>query len=733
MRHFLKFNFILNGILFCSFQSQAQSQPSGIYEEILVTGGKGAIETLPGSATFLDKETIKQFDSTDLNALLAQVPGVYIRQEDGFGLRPNIGLRGTSSDRSSKLTMMEDGILIGPAPYSAPAAYYVPNVNRMSAVEVFKGPSAIAYGPHTVGGAINFVTKAIPDESGGELGVSTGSHGYQKYTGYYGRRFDQIGFDLDLLHYGADGFKELDGGGNTGFERNDANLKLQWQSDPKASVSQALQIKAGYADEDSNETYLGLTDEDFAENPNRRYASSQLDRFVSEHSQVHVLYSLDFKNDWKLTARAYQNNYQRSWNKFDGFPGANTENASDVLNQNSINLADELQLLRGDRNSNLIAASADEDAERIDVTDNDRKFQSSGIQLHLNYQTAYGEWSHFLESGLRVHNDWVERDHLQRRYLMIDRTLVFDSIGEQKALNKGEVDALSWFIQDRIEIRRLTLTLGMRLESIDSTFVERKSGVAVEQSHSQNEWMPGVGAYYQLNEQWGFLLGINKGFSPKAASAGEEVKSEESTNYEYGFRFKTEHWNGEIIGFYSNYQDLLGRCRASEDCYGEEFNAGNVETVGVEASSQYSYRFSNGWEIPLSLTYTYTDAKFKSSFESDFSQWGHISKGDELPYVPKHQGALQTGLRSEVWSFAIALKYVGVMKEASGSGVPLSGEETESLTTLDTSFEYYFQENVNLQLIVENITDEQLIVSRRPFGARPNAPRTLKAGITYRF
>jgi Fe(3+) dicitrate transport protein len=95
-------------------------------EEVIVSGGKEGARTMSGSAYVLDKADLEQFDFSDLNKVLSTIPGVYIRQEDGFGLRPNIGLRGVTSERSQKITLMEDGILITPAPYSAPAATTCP-------------------------------------------------------------------------------------------------------------------------------------------------------------------------------------------------------------------------------------------------------------------------------------------------------------------------------------------------------------------------------------------------------------------------------------------------------------------------------------------------------------------------------------------------------------------------------------------------------------------------------
>ena len=303
-------------------QQTPQAMDSVRLNEVVISakkifGSKFEARNRTGSSYYISPEEIKKFNYTDVNRTLRSVPGVNVYEEDGFGLRPNISLRGTSPERSAKITLMEDGVLIAPAPYSAPSAYYFPTIARMQAVEILKGSSQIQYGPYTTGGAINMLSTEVPDTFSAVLNSSYGSFQSGRVHALLGDSKKNFGYAIEYLNYNSNGFKELDNGADTGFDKNDLMAKFRVNTNPEAKVGHEFELKFQYSDETSNETYLGLAQQDFEDTPFRRYAGSQIDEMNTEHMQFMGTHTLKFSDYFVITTTGYYNDFSRNWYKLD--------------------------------------------------------------------------------------------------------------------------------------------------------------------------------------------------------------------------------------------------------------------------------------------------------------------------------------------------------------------------------------------------------------------------------
>ena len=442
----------------------------------------------------------------------------------------------------------------------------------MENIEVLKGPSAISQGPHTVAGAINFVTKPL-EETSNQIDVSFGSDEYYKVQGLLSGVEERTAWQLDLNSFGSAGFKDLDSGGDTGFVRSEANLKIQHDFDSERE--QRIVFKLGWADEDADETYLGLTDADFALEPTRRYRASQLANFDTDHITMHLNHGVRFSEKLSLNTKVYWHEFNRAWKKLDGF--IDGPPLQRVLTSPNL-FTNEYLLLKGDRDSDR------SDKDTLDVTTNDRSFNSMGVQVTAKYELSTGSIDHQIAAGFRYHYDEVDRDHRQEGYFMVSGLMVSDEQNRgSKVQNHAETDAYSLFLSDQISFGQFTMTLGVRHEEIEGEKINLQTNLETE--NDQSKTTGGLGFSWQVSNDFNVIAGVYDGFSP--AAPGSNAEPEETTNFEYGIRYRGDYGDLDLIGFFSDYENLLGRCRVSDPppCVpGAEYNGGAVEVAGAEIS-----------------------------------------------------------------------------------------------------------------------------------------------------
>ena len=670
----------------------------------------------------VSKSELDQFRYTDIHRIVGRIPGVYISEEDGLGLRPNIGVRGTGSLRMEKLNVMEDGVLIAPAPYASPAAYYSPTAGRMESIEVRKGSTQIKHGPFTTGGSLNYISTPIPSSKHNSVSLDLGSFGKTLLQVRSGDVLGNFAYLIELYSDKTDGFKELDGGGDTGYSKTDFLTKLRYSF----SESHALEFKYSMTDEISDETYLGLTDSDFSDNPLRRYRATALDEMDADHSQITLSYAAKLNDNMSLAIVGYSNDFARNWYKLNKVNGMSlssiTKTTADGWN--------DFYLLMDAQNS------AD-DAYRIKA--NNREYYSSGIQAVFNVNAG----GHDIQAGLRVHSDEMDRFQWEDRYGMQNGKLVMTTQAtkgsDSNRIDSAEATAL--FVEDRFTTGAMTVTAGARYEEITvmrddwgKTDPDR-SETPSKREHTMDVIVPGVGVEYAINEFQTVSLGVHKGFAPPGPGTSgvtdKAVDPETSMNTEIGFKSNKGLNSLEFTLFMNSYDNLLGADTAASGGGSDElFNGGAVDISGFELYLRRILVDNGRIQMPLELSWTNTNSEFQESFDGF---WGDVSKGDELPYLPDTMVSINLGLNVDKISANMTMKKTSEMRSVAGSGSISGSNATDAITIIDLGMRYALQDNVTLSVGINNFMDSDGIAARRPYGARPTMPRSFNLGVDYTF
>ncbi|MFC6981619.1 TonB-dependent receptor family protein [Microbulbifer taiwanensis] len=577
------------------------------------------------------------------------------------------------------------------------------------------------YGPFTVGGAVNMLSTPIPQAAEGMVQLEAGQFGENRLHSYYGASTENTGWLLETHQQRADGFRDIDRADSADIAKEDYLLKGRINSAADATYRQQLDIKLQYSEEESGMSYLGLTDADFDRDPNRRYGISAEDEMQNRHSTVQLNHSIQLSDSFTLNTQAYYNKFKRDWFKASEGDLIAAANGGDTFAQA------------------VLDGEADYD---FGIKHNNRQYEARGLQVSGDWQLATGGVSHELTVGLRSHWDEVDRYQPTENYQQIDGQLSFVDKSLPNASNNrvGEANATSFFIYDDIQLsEQLTLTATLRYEDVELSeqrYDDPERTIKGAKAENQvDEWLPGLGLVYDVSETWSLLAGVHRGFAPPGAGSQDGFGPELSTNYEWGARFNGGNLFGEVIAFFSDYENAVQNCSVAVPCdNGADsgtFQLGEAEIKGLEASFGTEWALTNGWNMPLRASYTYTDAE-----TTEDSDDGDKLAGDNFAYLPENVFALSASLDSgAAWRVNLTAAYQDEMcvnTECNRGGTDRF-DYTESLWVWDAAAHYDFSQDLSAYLKVDNLFDEQVIVNRGPDGARANRPRTATLGMKFVF
>jgi len=680
-----------------------------------------SLRRLASTVNILTKEELFKSHVFNVNEALRKVPGVHVRDEEGFGMRPNIGIRGMNPTRSTKTLLLEDGIPLSYAPYGDNASYYHPPIERFASIEVLKGPEQIKFGPQTISGTINYLTPNPPQKPGGSLSFTGGNRGF--YDGHfnYGGKWGDFGGLVDITHKESEGARD-----NTHSDINDFNIKGVYDIDSRNAIT----LRGNYFQEHSMVTYSGITEAELR-NFGIRYNPFKNDTFETDRWGTSLTHQHLFNNDVSLITNVYWSHFHRDWWR-------QTSTTTDTQGNTPCAVAIRDARLRGEA-INVDGCNVMEG--RL------RDYYSYGVEprLHVNHRTL--GINNELDMGFRAH--FEEQFRNQTNIRPTATTFVEE--------NQRDTSAYSGFAQNKFILGDFSLTPGVRIEHMDFGRLNELNGRGGQTTVT--EILPAFGGAYSPNEQFTAFFGFHGGFAPPRVEDAidnfgtmVDVGPEKSRNYEVGIRsrpYTGARLEGTLFRADFQQQNAVGSIAGGAT----PLAAGAALYEGAEFLGRQDFGplFDSDHNVYFQAAYTWVaTADMTSAFRclattgcgaaaaQDLDRGRFI--GNRMPYSPEHLLTSTIGY-SHVSGFDIHLETVYVGKQFSDFAntveIPVNGNgqigQIDDYVVLNLATTYHAKPiNTDFFVALKNLLDETYIVDRTR-GILPGAPRLVQAGFKVNF
>jgi Fe(3+) dicitrate transport protein len=610
--------------------------------------------------------------------------------------------------------LLEDGLPLTYGPYGDNATYSHPPFRRFERIEVLKGASQIRFGPHTVGGVVNYISPDAPEDFGGSLFVAAGDLGYRELATSLGG--EVLGFRL-LAHASGthfDGVRD-----NHDLEFVDYSLRAERTLAP----GHELVMRAAVNRENSQVSYSGLTEAEFAADPFGNPFPN--DRFDTQRYTAALTHGWDISPTLSLTTAAYSLYFNRDWWRQSSNSGQRPNDASDPLCGGM---------------ANLLTTCGNEG--RL------REYNQYGVESRLNWVTQAFGADVDLETGLRWHSERQSRLQVNAD-TPTGRTPGVSVNGGTPESNLRYAEAISGFVLADFDFGRFSITPGVRVESIEYERVNRLTGARGQTDLT--EVIPGLGATFALRDDLVVYGGVHRGFSPPrvedvVSNTGGTVDldAERSLNWELGLRGAVAPGlDIDVALFRMDFDNQIVPASVAGGVGATLTSAGETRHSGAEASARLSLRDLGVMEtddiyVRSAVTYV-AEAEFAGARFSNISGFGGVSvSGNRLPYAPEWIVSAALGYARGEWlNLEAEVQHTGEMFTDDLNTVAPIANGQRGLIDEATIF------NVALNVrpgggdtaffvTVKNATDELYIVDRAR-GILPGAPRLWQAGVNWAF
>ena len=699
--------------------------------------------------TNLSAKKIQDTSISTIEDVTRYVPGVQVNDsgnrfsDNGFNIR---GLEGDS------VAVTVDGLSTGEtlAP-SAFSAYGMYDSNRgqveiehVRAIEITKGPSAVANGEAALAGSVAYITNDAVDF----LKESGDTSNFLARTGYDSRSEEGM-LNITL-----------------------ANRTGSLESLLQATLRDSKEIQAHEDGLDISGPARGAAD------PLDRQAMSILGKLsleVADGQRVGLAYErTDREADGRPLSRNSTLTYPTSYNNFSN---------SDENNKERVEISYEWTGAENMLFDNLSAAINDQQVFTSGVTtfefvsrgnailrQEDRSTEQDFTTVNVNLEKAIqqGETSHNVTYGVRWEIREIYNEQWDRRWGDLDQSggyLTGYPISDPAWVPETERETFSVYIRDDIALSdRLTVTAGIRFDSteyspkLDATFVDSSDESVLDSDFSSVvggiqatfEFMPGhsiLASYsqgYKAPTFQDLYLATNGSetitdtvtgveFQDLDTVANSDLEAEEAESFEIGYKLESDRASLTVTAYWTDYDNLIRNLdvfRAyspnvnSEACvfnfatrmsvcspailtqdeYRQPQNAGAVEVNGVELDAVYAWTDN----LYTSFTFATIDGEYKDSLG------GSHNDGDELETASPDSATLGIGYQADSDRWGVVLHTVWFDEVSDSQDLSFTSlnnasgpaSEPDSYVVFDLTAFYEITENFSVNGAVYNLTDE---------------------------
>ncbi|MEP4889598.1 MAG: TonB-dependent receptor [Aliiglaciecola sp.] len=711
---------ILTSFLVTSNVTYAEDNSAREIEKLTVNGIlPNRLEAVGGSFDILDEAYLQARRPLSVNEQLRTLPGVMVVADGSMSFDLNIGIRGQNPRRSAKAMIMEDGMPLQLAPYTDPVNHYATPSSSLSRVEVVKGAGQILYGPQTLAGAVNFITKPVT-RSGEIEGSLTSRFGNQNFRGLHGNigyGNEKGGIMFDVSQNKGDGI----------FNDSDYDIKdYRFKGEYNITDRQVLGLKVVHTKDRRNQTENYLTRDEYAADP-YSHPTAELDKWQQDRDVVQLTHKFALNDSFTLSSQAYYTDIFRN-----GLRGTNSGREVDGVWESRLRNCDAV----GDTNGDGNVTTSDIGDTDIDVCGGrhaPRQYYTWGLESRADFTHSLFNLENDAIVGMRFHKEEV---HRQQVYA----TTTAQRLDYQLALVEGEdlegerYDgyALSYYAQNTTYMDNWSVTAGFRYEDVRTRNTDDLSADSVSDDYTK--FLPSLSVAWNGIDNTTIFAGVHKGISPSRAdrdlaASGTRAVPEESTLYEFGMRsqyLKGINLSGAI--FHNDIKNTIVDNGATFD------NSGKSEQQGIELAGRINFGDMNESTNNLYLSGAYTNlwtAEYVKASDPE-------NDGNRMQYAPKQLMNLDLGYEHHLGIDArIGVQYVGEQFVDDENTLVESGNGIEgvipSYTVWNATVNYYIPDTrVTLFASVENLFDKTYLVSRNE-GKLAGRERLFFAGMTFDF